>query len=50
MRNITLEDFSLVHSKWADGCYPVYKTILVGCCASKELHILLVEPIWYNRA
>ena len=48
--DITPENFGLVHSEWEDGCYPVYKTILVGGHASKELHISLAEPIWYNQA
>jgi hypothetical protein len=48
--NITPEDFGLVHSGWEDGHYPVYETILVGCRTSKELHVSLAEPIWYNRA
>lgn len=48
--NITPEDFGLVHSEWEDGRYPIYETILVGSHASKELHVSLAEPIWYNRA
>jgi hypothetical protein len=49
-QQITPNNFNLTPEEWEDGQYPIYETIYVGCHASKELHISLAEPIWYQWA
>ena len=49
--NITPENLGLAtDSEWEDGVYPIYKTIHIGHRVSKELHVSLAEPIWYDWA
>jgi len=50
IHNITPENFGLTDSEWEDGDYPIYETIHIGRRVSKELHVSLAEPIWYDRA
>ncbi|KAG6373519.1 hypothetical protein JVT61DRAFT_6157 [Boletus reticuloceps] len=50
VHDITPEHFGLTDSEWEDDGYPVYEMIPVGRRASKELHVSLAEPIWYEWA
>ncbi|KAF8119402.1 hypothetical protein EV363DRAFT_1177992, partial [Boletus edulis] len=50
IHDITPENFGLMDSEWEDGDYPIYEMIHVGRRASKDLHVSLAEPIWYDRA
>ena len=47
--NITPENLGLA-TEWEDRVYPIYETIHIGRRISKELHVSLAEPIWYDQA
>lgn len=48
--NITPPNCRLAATEWEGDEYPVFETISMGRRGSKELHISLAEPMWFNRA
>ena len=49
-QNITLDNFGLTPAEWGSDQYPMFETICVGRRATKDVDVLLAEPIWYTRA
>ncbi|KAL4063012.1 hypothetical protein V8B97DRAFT_1877167 [Scleroderma yunnanense] len=49
-QDITPDNFGLTLAEWGSEQYLPFETIHVGCCAAKDLDILLAEPIWYTWA
>ncbi|KAG1863030.1 hypothetical protein F4604DRAFT_1587213, partial [Suillus subluteus] len=48
--DITLCDCRLAANEWEGDEYPIFEAIPVGRRGSKELHVSLAEPSWFNRA
>ncbi|KAG1727634.1 hypothetical protein EDD22DRAFT_789278 [Suillus occidentalis] len=48
--NIMPPNCRLAATEWEGDKYPVFETISVGQQGSKELHISLAEPMWFNQA
>ncbi|KAG1844109.1 hypothetical protein C8R48DRAFT_818693 [Suillus tomentosus] len=48
--DITPCDCRLAGNEWEGDEYPIFKAIPVGRRGSKELHVSLAEPSWFNRA
>ncbi|KAG1742892.1 hypothetical protein EDB19DRAFT_1633588, partial [Suillus lakei] len=47
-KDITPCDCKLTADEWENDEYPIFETIPVGRHGSKELHVSLAEPIWFN--
>ncbi|KAG1888548.1 hypothetical protein F4604DRAFT_1569486, partial [Suillus subluteus] len=47
--DITSCDCRLAANEWEGDEYPIFEAIPVGRQGSKELHVSLAEPIWFNR-
>ncbi|KAG1719498.1 uncharacterized protein EDB91DRAFT_1240573 [Suillus paluster] len=48
--DITPNNCRLTLDEWDGDEYPTFETITFGQRGSKELHVSLAEPIWFNRA
>jgi len=48
--DITPNNCRLTLDEWDGDEYPAFETITFGRRGSKELHVSLAEPIWFNRA